>query len=180
MDQSSNPYQFYHSFRDRSTSLNRALYSVCGRWHELGVAASYDDAVRFSHLVMFLSEIMAFEAFLGRCLRDQYGLSPKHIEEMNVEVKIRVLLPDAGRDATLPERLKVVRWAFNLRNTWMHGCGDPELTVNRARARRGAEGRNVPTDVFEAAEWVDSDVWSKAAAALTGLAESIATRFGWR
>ncbi len=173
-----NPYELYESFLKKSTSLNRILYSIRHQWDELHIPATYDDAGRFSHLIMFLSQVMAFEAFVARCLCDECGLTPRQVKRMgNMEVKIRSLLPGIDHDANLRAYVRDMSEAIELRHTWMHGCGDPALTV------RGA-GKETPKDIFDESpwddlKWVDGHVWSKAARSLPDIARRIAERFGW-
>jgi len=180
-----NPYQLYCSFVSKSDSLNRVLYAIHDCWGKLEIPANYEDANRFSHLIMFLSQIMAFEAFVARCLRDECGLTPRQIRDMgNVETRVRILLPGLSRDADLSARVAQISWAFEFRHTWMHGCGDPTLTTAPGRGTKRGRKKSVPRDVFDVPpynglKWVDGHVWSKAAAALPRIAEKIAQRFGW-
>lgn len=186
MNPATNPYELYRSFLDKSTSLNRVLYPIRDRWKELGIPADYEDADRFNHLIMFLSQIMSFEAFVARCLRDECGLTPSQIRSLgSMETKIRVLLPGLDRDRRLAAAVAEVSWAFELRHTWMHGCGDPTLIVGATRMPRGRKRKAVPSDIFDdkpwnRLKWVDGHVWSKAATSLPQIAGKIAERFGWR
>jgi hypothetical protein len=135
---------------------------------------------------MFLSEIMAFEAFVARCLRDECGLTPAKIRDMgSLETRVRVLLPGLDRDAELSTSVTEMSWAFELRHTWMHGCGDPTLTIAAGRSGKGPRRKSAPRDVFDVPpygglKWVDGHVWAKAAAVLPRIAEKIAQRFGWQ
>ena len=183
---SANPYQLYSDFLEKSTLLNKVLYTIHSRWNTLGIPAlpeDYEHANRLSHIIMFLSQIMAFEAFLARCLRDECGLTPRQIKDMrNIEVRIRCLLPGIDRDAGLSDDVKRVRWAFDLRDTWMHGCGDPSLTIRGGRARGDTREEAAPRDVLDHKlwEWIDGDVWSETGALLPKIAGRIAERFGWK
>ena len=59
---------------------------------------TYDDANRLNHLFMFLAEIMAFEAYVSRCLCEKCNRTPRQLTGMTMEQKLRKLLPNGDVD----------------------------------------------------------------------------------
>jgi hypothetical protein len=176
----SDAHKQYRQFIESSDVLNRILNAYPQIAAEQG-ADFYETAQRFNHLLMFLAQFMAFEGFINFCLREKKGFNVEQIADMGGDIKQKVahLAPlTAGAPRWRDELIPQIQAELQLRNAWMHGCGNDSL-LRSAKLKRCRMPQSVlDHDPVANRDWISGAAWSETALLLGQLVSCIARELG--
>jgi hypothetical protein len=172
-------YRAHHEFVAWSDVLNKILSAYPQIQSEQGDEL-WEWAQRFNHLLMFLAQFMAFEGFVNSCLRDK-SFSPQEIACMGQDMaqKVGHLAPRTASDPPWRDELiPQLQGELQLRNAWMHGCGDDSLIKKTQLKRQRIPQSVLDHDPVANRDWITGPVWSETATLLGQLVDQIASELG--
>jgi hypothetical protein len=176
----SGAYTQYREFIKSSDIFNRLLSAYPQIATEQG-ASFFETAQRFNHLLMFLAQFMAFEGYINACLRDMKRFTVEQIADMGADInqKVAHLAPlTAGDPRWRDELIPQIQAELQLRNAWMHGCGDDSLLKSAKLKRKRIPRSVLDHDPVANQDWISGAAWSETAGLLSQLVDRIAGECG--